>query len=607
MKKKINLFIVLILVFTLLASTLAYGTVNTKLASISSIPKFTIINNKTKLYSFDQSFDMADLIALVKISQKASVTSPQDKSTVFTANILKTYKIKDPSSDNNNINIIQHGTVNYSYNGYPLFKKNDQMIVFLKKAPGNKNTYSIIGDEANTFKVVTLHYNTYIVKLYGNDPQLSKAEVPYLEPNEINHLLYLLDKNGKHYDNNRTNQILDLNGLSNLLSDKILNASSKFITAPLPIHVDNSLIHASNEFGLDIFKTEVNGRKDKNIILSPISLFTAFNVVLNGATGTTREQLKDGMKLKAFEDDQLNPEMNKLINAVGDTYPGIPGTTKIFNSLWINKNFSVKNSFIDIAESYYGSDTFKKDFGNPGTIKDMNNWINQKSAGLIKNPIDEINKETRLDIFNILYFVGKWSSPFNKAATKTEPFTTSSGSSINVSMMNAKKEISYYEDDEVKVGSFGYYNGNMMVLLPKGDIHAYTDHLTIDQISKYNQELKLCEAKVKMPKMNLSYKNDIVPTLNKMGIVLPFDSNKASFDNIKTDSSPLWIGKVEHQCVLKSDEDGTEAAALTDVLMAGASRLPTEIKEFYINKPFLFLIESSQNVILFMGKVETPS
>jgi len=56
------------------------------------------------------------------------------------------------------------------------------------------------------------------------------------------------------------------------------------------------------------------------------------------------------------------------------------------------------------------------------------------------------------------------------------------------------------------------------------------------------------------------------------------------------------------------DEEGTEAAALTSVLLAGAAP-PKEIvpPEFYVERPFLFIIRDNRTgLMLFMGKVENP-
>lgn len=110
-----------------------------------------------------------------------------------------------------------------------------------------------------------------------------------------------------------------------------------------------------------------------------------------------------------------------------------------------------------------------------------------------------------------------------------------------------------------------------------------------------------------MPKLNISSKNDLVDTLRNIGITLPFDASNAEFDNLKTNKTKLFINQMIQDCTVKVDEEGTEAAALTSIMLSGAGIPPKEIKEFYINKPFVFVIQDNNNLILFAGKVENPS
>lgn len=374
---------------------------------------------------------------------------------------------------------------------------------------------------------------------------------------------------------------------------------------------DEALINSSNKFGLDIFKEEIKNAKNSNLTISPISLFTCFSVVANGANGTTKKQIKEVMNLSNYSDDSLNAGMNNFINYINQKKTNnIKSATRIYNSLWIDKYYDVKDSFIKSAKIYYDSDSFKKVLTDKSTVRDMNQWIADKSNGLIKNPIAVINKDTVLSIFNVLYFKDKWLTPFDKSNTKKEKFVLASGSSIITNIMNDERKMKYYEDKETKVGILDYLNGKMMVLLPKGNINEFASKLTNTLIDKYNKEAETFTTKIKMPILNISNKNNLNNSLKKMGMLLPFDENNANFDNIKTNKMPLWISEVMHDCVVKVDEEGTKAAALTSVTIDTkcAVSSPTIIKEFYVNKPFIFIIQdNTSNLVLFVGKVENPS
>lgn len=576
------------------------------------VKKVGIIKTTYKDISIDESIKISDLIAKVEIVKKTKEIDKPACKTFFDAKILNIYEGQDKLKNVSKISIIQDGNSNWLVNGNPMFENKEKLILILKKVPGYNNTFNIISGSINTYKIVEADGKSYVVKEEKVDRLLQDIDVFEQEAmSSINNNKPLpFSKVINKYKPNEMFQVFMENSFESRLEELIKAQHSLFITNYNANQVDKTLVNSSNIFGFNIFKGETAniGSENKNVIISPISLFTAFNVVANGASGKTKEQINGILGTNNYTQDKLNNEMNNLINYLNSNRSdGCPGDTEIYNSLWVDKAFKVKDSYINDSMKYYNSDIFNEVLSSKKTVDDMNNWINEKSKGLIKDPIHDIDKNTKLSIFNVLHFMGKWQKPFQKSLTKEDSFTTSSGEELKVQMMNDERLMGYYEDEDTKAGIFNYYNGSMMILLPKGDINTFINKLTSEDISKYSDSAKMYITKVKMPKLNIEYNNDIISTLNKMGMVLPFDSNKAEFDNLKANNDPLCISKVVHNCVVKLDEDGTEAAALTSVGMAGAMRPPDEKKEFYVNKPFIFVIEQYGNLILFVGKVENPN
>jgi len=372
---------------------------------------------------------------------------------------------------------------------------------------------------------------------------------------------------------------------------------------------DNSeLQKASDNLGFNIFREEINSKADENIIVSPVSLFTAFNVLVNGTDGNTKKEMKKVLNVEKFTDKELNSEMNNLINYLNNSqrYENT-GFIKTYNSIWINDNFKVKDDFINVSKECYDSEVFQVSKFNKDTVNDMNKWISDKSAGLIEKPISDLDEETLMTLFNVLHFKGKWSSTFDKSKTKSEPFYLKNGKDITVDMMNQERQMSYYEDDNVQVGTLNYYNGRMIILLPKGDINKFVSTLKSDDIKNYAENGEYSRVKVKLPAFNVEYKANLNETLKSIGMVSPFQIEKANFSRMQKSDEQLVIDQVLHNCVVNVDEEGTEAAALTAVMLCGSGN-PDKINEFYVNKPFLFVIEEDRsNIILFVGKVENPS
>ena len=76
-------------------------------------------------------------------------------------------------------------------------------------------------------------------------------------------------------------------------------------------------------------------------------------------------------------------------------------------------------------------------------------------------------------------------------------------------------------------------------------------------------------------------------------------------DNVSRGNS-LFISKVIHKAFVDVNEEGTEAAAATAVVMGAASEPRTPIA-FKADHPFMFVIRhNATGSILFMGRVQDP-
>ena len=90
--------------------------------------------------------------------------------------------------------------------------------------------------------------------------------------------------------------------------------------------------------------------------------------------------------------------------------------------------------------------------------------------------------------------------------------------------------------------------------------------------------------------------------LKQMGINIAF-TNAANFSNM-FDNVEAHISDVIHKTFIEVDENGTEAAAATVILMTKNSLpMPEEIKEFKANRPFTYFIRDEvSGEILFLGE-----
>ena len=113
------------------------------------------------------------------------------------------------------------------------------------------------------------------------------------------------------------------------------------------------------------------------------------------------------------------------------------------------------------------------------------------------------------------------------------------------------------------------------------------------------------DVNVEIPKFKFERKYDLIETLMEMGIRDAFISGGADFSKMDG-TNWLFIGQALHQSFIEVNEEGTEAAAATAIIME-LTAMPDE-KYFIADHPFIFLIQHEETgAILFMGRVTDPS
>lgn len=380
------------------------------------------------------------------------------------------------------------------------------------------------------------------------------------------------------------------------------------------ISKDDKLYMAANTAGIQLLQKISAENEGKNAIFSPASFSTILAVLNNGAVGKTREEINAIINPEQLSPEELNEKYCNTINHLNNAGYKENGNrttlVELVNSLWIREKLSVKDNFLKTANTYYGAEAYNVNFAKSGVKEAMNRWIEDKTHGRIQNHITDVNPQTSMFVFNALYFNGKWQDPFDKSKTQKEEFHLGSGHTVKVDMMNAERRINYYEDERIQAGEFNYYGCSMLVILPKGDMDEYVHNLDYKEMQKVDNNFENIKVKIKFPKFSYQQKNKLSGHLQAMGMVFAFDSRNADFTGIadRSEGFNLYVGDISQECFINVDEEGTEAAALTSVFLAGAGK-PKEMvpPEFYINKPFIFFIRDNRTgLILFMGKVENP-
>jgi len=109
-----------------------------------------------------------------------------------------------------------------------------------------------------------------------------------------------------------------------------------------------------------------------------------------------------------------------------------------------------------------------------------------------------------------------------------------------------------------------------------------------------------------LPKFEFTTPLPLNDTLRALGMVQAFQGGVADFTGISGPNFPMYISDVIHKAFIKIDEEGTEAAAATAVVMRDAS-VPYADVVLHVDRPFVFLIRDRvTGAVLFLGRVVNP-
>lgn len=334
--------------------------------------------------------------------------------------------------------------------------------------------------------------------------------------------------------------------------------------------------------------------KDQNYMISPFSIKMAMMMAANGANGYTQKEILSALGVSSI--DEYNQKASDIITRYNSSKDV---NLIVANSIWLSKDAAMGANF---------KDTYKK------IIFDFYKGVaREESADIIANKINDfIAKETNNKITNVLpterpadflsalvntiYFKGSFENQFNTANTKKDTFTDRNGNKSKIDFMNQTEYFGYYENDGVQMLKMNYSGRDIAMYILLND-----DDKDVD-INDIINKMEYKKVYVSMPKFKTEFTKSFVDVLKQMGINIAF-TDAADFSNM-FDNVEAHISDVIHKTFIEVDENGTEAAAATVILIAKSSLpMPEEIKEFKANRPFTYFIRDEvSGEILFLGE-----
>ncbi len=397
----------------------------------------------------------------------------------------------------------------------------------------------------------------------------------------------------------------------------VAQSDKERVTAPAVDPADlETLVEGNSGFAFDLYRQLSQG--DGNLFYSPHSISLALAMAYAGAQGETEQQMAQALHY-ILSQERLHPAFNALDLELAQRGEGAEGKDgkgfrlNVVNATWGQNDYEFLAGYLDVLAENYGAGLRLLDFvGDPeGSRAAINDWANQETEGRIKDLIPEgaIDGLTRLILTNAIYFNAAWAYPFNEGATTDGPFTLLDGTEVSVPMMYQSESFLYGEGDGYQAVVLPYdgHELAMAILLPdSGTFEAFEDALSAEAVGRMLSNLMLQEIELTMPKFEFESAFSLVGALSTMGMADAFTS-KADFSGM-TGNRDLSIDEVIHKSFVSVDEEGTEAAAATAVIMKMTAALPEEPVKMILDRPFIFLIRDVQTgAILFVGRVADPS
>ncbi len=382
-----------------------------------------------------------------------------------------------------------------------------------------------------------------------------------------------------------------------------------------------ALVESNNRFSFDLYNQLIAEAQyqDRNMFLSPYSISAALAMTMAGAEGETKTQMHDALRF-AIEEPDLHRAFNHLDLEMEDAAGSSENIRlSMVNSLWGQYDKEFQLTFLDVLAENYGAGMNLVDFRNatePTRVM-INQWVESQTNDKIKDllPPGSINSQTPLVLTNAIYFLADWLMQFDPEFTRKSIFTRTDGSYVEAQLMSLCDD-----HEEVKVLKASVENCqavelpyvgdrfSMLAVMPiQGDLPYLEQNFSVEKLQTIVSNLDTAEIIVKLPRFSFGTPSiKLKQILISLGMGKAF-SNSADFSGIDG-VGQMCIDEVYHKAFIAVDEQGTEAAAATAVVMRPTSIPVNPNPNFIADRPFMYFIRDRiTGAVLFMGRVMDPT
>jgi serpin B len=394
-------------------------------------------------------------------------------------------------------------------------------------------------------------------------------------------------------------------------------ATSNSLEAPVSFKAStvDGAVKASNAFGFDFYRKARKGRD--NFVCSPAGAAISLTMAAAGARGETQAEMLRTLHIDPAKLDQTYASFAAILIAL-KSHDGKDGLVlNVADRVWVQKGLKLQPDYLSLLGDGFRAPLAEVDFtaGSGAALSAINQWSSDETHGRIRQILEHLSEDALLVLANAVYMMGEWQQPFVESATYDGKFTTGK-KKTTIRMMRQVSSFRYARASGVKLVELPYKGGlSMQVVLPDDvDGLEKIENRLGSSYAEWVEALEYKRVDLELPRFVTPTTLPLVGLLKEMGIRLAFTPDRADFSGV-TGTAPLYIDDAIQKAWIATNERGTEAAAVTVVVMAeGVSEdaypqpPPPPPVIFHADHPFIYLIRDVKSgAILFLGRMVKPA
>lgn len=361
----------------------------------------------------------------------------------------------------------------------------------------------------------------------------------------------------------------------------------------------SDIVSAIQKFSAKTIK-ELFSEKEKNYIYSPLSLYFALSMLLEGVS-------TDDAKLELENLLGLERETNRVsLKTVYENnfYKNNKGILRLANSIWFKNNFPIEQEYLQVLADNFYAESYQTDFDDEGH-QNIVDWINYYTENFLELTKDKfpVQRNTIILLLNTIYFENKWKIPFDEYLTKENDFYTSSGK-VKAEFMTRSAGSKYKAYDKYQVAEDYFENdASITYILPNEGLNVFdllSKEVLANALNPENKEItRVCFT---VPKFKYFSNFALNDSLQKLGVNEVFSQTSNCLE-LMSKGGGLFVSHVKQNAGIEFSEAGVKAAAVTSIstVTSAFEELP-----FVLNRPFIYIIKDAYGIPLFIGLLQNP-